>query len=178
MTLPLPGKWVRRLKKVKGGGDHVATIKDVAAYILQRHGRMTSMKLQKLCFFSYGYHWAWEERALFPEKFEAWANGPVSPVLYACHRGRLHLDPGQIPGNPAALDEGEAESVDLVLEGLGKYTAHQLSAMTHRDGPWVTARVRARVGPMERSTEQLDDEEISEFFEALSAADSVADGKE
>ncbi|WP_433359512.1 Panacea domain-containing protein [Streptosporangium sp. CA-115845] len=35
------------------------------------------MKLQKLCYYFYGYHLAWEERQLFPERFEAWANGPV-----------------------------------------------------------------------------------------------------
>lgn len=154
----------------------MASIKDVAAYILSRRGPMSAMKLQKLCYYAYGYHLAWEERPLFPEPFEAWANGPVSPDLYRCHRGKFQLDAGDITGNPDELDEGERESVDLVLEGLGEYSAHQLSAMTHKDGPWVNARNRAHVAPMERSTEQLNDEEIFEFFDALTAAD--ANGEE
>ncbi|ROO88244.1 putative phage-associated protein [Actinocorallia herbida] len=152
----------------------MATIKDVAAHILRRRGPMTAMKLQKLAYFAYGYHLIWEERRLFPERFEAWANGPVSPVLYGCHRGRFHLQPGEIPGDPDALDAGERESVDLVIEGLGELTAHQLSTMTHESGPWVSARQRDDAHDLERSSEELRDDEIAEYFDALSAADGQA----
>lgn len=150
----------------------MGTVKDVAAYILRERGPMTAMKLQKLCYYSYGYHLAWEERLLFPERFEAWANGPVCPELYACHRGRLELDADAVPGNPAELDEGERESIDLVLAGLGDRTAYQLSVLTHREGPWVWARTRANAAPMERSNEPLDVAEIAEYFVSLSASDA------
>ena len=149
----------------------MASVKDVAAYILRQRGPMTAMKLQKLCYYAYGYHLAWEERPLFPERFEAWANGPVAPELYACHRGKFNVAAGDIPGDPEALDDGERESIDLVLDGLGDLTAHQLSQMTHRDGPWVAARIRAHVAPMQRSTERLQIEEIAEYFDAATAAD-------
>lgn len=171
MALPL-NRRVRRLTAGDGGEDSVAMIKDVAAYILRAHGPMTAMKLQKLCYFSYAYHLAWEDRRLFPQRFEAWANGPVSPTLYACHRGRFQLSAGDIEGDPAALSHVEAESVDLVLEGLGDLTAHQLSAQTHAEGPWVSARSRARVAPMARSSEELTDEEVAEYFQALTASDA------
>lgn len=149
----------------------MATVRDVAAYILQKRGPMSAMKLQKLCFYANGYHLAWEERPLFEEPFEAWANGPVAPDLYACHRGQFQVQAGDILGNPDALDAGERESIDLVLDGLGSLSAHQLSVMTHREGPWVTARARARVGPMARSNEELTLEETAEYFETLIAAD-------
>lgn len=157
----------------------MAHVQDVAAYILDEVGKpggMSAMKLQKLCYYAYGYHLAWEERPLFPERFEAWANGPVCPPLYALHRGKFQLLPGDIPGDPATLDVGERESVDLVLSAYGSLTAHQLSAMTHRQGPWVTARRRAGAQPMERCSERIDDDEIFEFFDALASAD--ADGQE
>ncbi len=144
-------------------------IQDVAAYILRSLGGMTAMKLQKLCYYAYGYHLAWEERELFPEGFEAWANGPVSPDLYRLHRGRLHLAPEEIPGKPELLDEGESESVDLVLSAYGQFSAHQLSAMTHREPPWVWARKRAGVAELERSAEPLQDEDIFEHFDALTS---------
>jgi len=169
-------KRVSTLRTMEGGGRSMATIKDVAAYILEQRGTMSAMKLQKLCYFSYGYHLAWEERPLFPERFEAWANGPVSRALYVCHRRQFEVRLDDVPGNPQALGEDERESIDLVLEGLGECGASQLSAMTHREGPWVSARMRAGVGPMERSDEELRDEEIAEYFDALSAADS--DGEE
>jgi uncharacterized phage-associated protein len=150
----------------------MAHVQDVAAYILGKQGPMTTMKLQKLCYFAYGYHLAWEERPLFPERFEAWANGPVTYELYDLHRGDFKVKPGDIAGDPGQLDVGERESVDLVLDAYGHLSAHQLSAMTHSAGPWVSARKRAGVGPLDRSSEQFDDEEIFEFFEALTSADA------
>jgi uncharacterized phage-associated protein len=145
----------------------MATVHDVAAYILARAAPMSAMKLQKLCYFAYGYHLAWEDRQLFPERHQAWANGPVAPALYAHHRGRFQLDRDAIPGDPAALDDGERESVDLVLESLLVFSAQELSAMTHREGPWVSARQRAGVADLARSKEELLDEEIEDFFSAL-----------
>ena len=154
----------------------MAHVQDVAAYILERLGGMSAMKLQKLCYFSYGYHLAWEERQLFPERFEAWANGPVCPPLYALHRGRFGLNSSEIKGNASLLDNGERESIDLVLGTYSRFTAHQLSAMTHSAGPWMAARQRAGAGPLDRSSEELRDEQIFEFFDALTSAD--ADGRE
>ena len=150
-----------------------AHVQDVAVYILDRLGVLSAMKLQKLCYFAYGYHLAWEERQLFPERFEAWANGPVCPPLYRMHAGRFELHVGEIKGSDDGhLDPGERESIDLVLEAYGRFTAHQLSAMTHSEGPWVAARRRAGVAPLERSNEELSDEEIFEFFDALTSADT------
>lgn len=147
----------------------MARVADVAAYILEQRGPMTAMKLQKLCYYSNGYHMAWEERQLFTEPFEAWANGPVVPELYRLHRGRYNLDAGDIPGDPGELDPGERESIDIVLGQLGGATAHELSLATHNEMPWILARGRAGVGPLERSNEQLHTDEIAEFFEALVA---------
>ncbi|WP_026454110.1 Panacea domain-containing protein [Saccharomonospora iraqiensis] len=149
----------------------MATVLDVASYILAKHGPMTAMKLQKLCYYSYGYHLVWEERPLFPERFEAWANGPVCPQLYQQHRGLFQLPPDALGGNPGRLDDGERESLDLVLDGLSHMTAHQLSEMTHRELPWQRARARSGADDLDRSNEPLTDADIAEFFEALVTAD-------
>lgn len=155
----------------------MATVRDTAAYILRKQGAMTAMKLQKLCYYSYGYHLAWEGRPLFPEHFEAWANGPVCRELYNAHRGRFAVEPGTIPGDPDALDDGECESIDLVLASYGDLTAHQLSLMTHREQPWLGARGRSKAGPLDRSTARLREEDIFNYFDALTsvAADAVAE---
>jgi uncharacterized phage-associated protein len=154
----------------------MAHVQDVAAYILSARGPMTAMKLQKLCYYSYGYHLAWEERSLFPERFEAWANGPVCPELYRLHRGRFQIAAGDISGEPRRLDAGESESVDLVLSAYGELTAHQLSALTHNELPWIRARARAGAADLDASTEPLADEDIFEYFDAVTAA--AADGPE
>src|SRR5215831_19020806 len=40
------------------GGTGMANVLDVAAYILRAKGPMSAMKLQKLCYYAYGYHLA------------------------------------------------------------------------------------------------------------------------
>jgi len=156
----------------------MAHVQDVAAYILNKLGTMSAMKLQKLCYYAYGYHLAWEDRQLFPEHFEAWANGPVCPALYRQHRGQFEVEPGDIPGNLRALDDGERESVDLVLDAYSDFTAHQLSLMAHQEQPWLAARRRAKAGPLERSRARLRDEDISEFFDAMASAAGDVDAVE
>ena len=58
------------------------TIIDVANYILDKMGELTTMKLQKLTYYCQAWSLAWDEKPLFEDDFEAWANGPVSRKLY------------------------------------------------------------------------------------------------
>ena len=55
---------------------------DVAAYILEEHGPLSAMKLQKLVYYSQAWSLVWDDRQLFREAVEAWANGPVVRELY------------------------------------------------------------------------------------------------
>jgi uncharacterized phage-associated protein len=77
----------------------MATVFDVAKYILEKQGQMTTMKLQKLVYYSLAWSLVWDEKPLFTETVKAWANGPVVPDLYGKHKGMYyveakHLDAG------------------------------------------------------------------------------------
>lgn len=74
----------------------MATVYDVAEYILSTQGEMSAMKLHKLCYYCQGWHLVWEGTPLFGERIEAWANGPVIPALYELHRGAFLVAPGDI----------------------------------------------------------------------------------
>lgn len=50
----------------------MATVFDVAKYILDRCSEMSTWKLQKLCYYSQAWHLAWTEKSIFGEDFEAW----------------------------------------------------------------------------------------------------------
>lgn len=65
----------------------MASVFDVAAYILERQGPMTTWKLQKLVYCQ-AWSLVWDDDVLFPEEIEAWANGPVVRELYNAHRGK------------------------------------------------------------------------------------------
>lgn len=117
----------------------MATVHDVAAYILERcEAPISTMKLQKLVYYSQAWHIAWEERPLFREPIEAWRNGPVCPALFRRHKGKFEVS--EWDGDPSILDEGEAESVDMVLKAYGSYSGTWLGAQTHSEPPWLDAR--------------------------------------
>lgn len=69
----------------------MATVFDVAKYILESKGSMTAMKLQKLAYYSQAWTLVWDEELLFDEPIQAWANGAVIPILYEAHRGMFKV---------------------------------------------------------------------------------------
>lgn len=60
----------------------MANVFDVAKYILEVKGTMSTMKLQKLCYYAQAWSLVWDDKPLFGEEFEAWANGPVCRELF------------------------------------------------------------------------------------------------
>lgn len=150
----------------------MANVRDVAAYILERHGPMTAMKLQKLCYYSQAWHLVWEERPLFDSPIQAWANGPVVVDLYRSHRGQLVLGEGGIKGGDSAnLTSDERGSIDGVLDFYGGMHAHQLSELTHREAPWRDARAAAGLSEFDRGTAEITHAAMFEYYDGLTTAD-------
>lgn len=140
---------------------------DVAQYILEKAGPMTTMKLQKLCYYSQGWSLAWDEVPMFPNTIEAWANGPVIRDLYRAHRGQFRVAKLDV-GDASNLTQEQKDTVDAVLEGYGHLSGQQLSDMTHRESPWIDARGDAPDGAM--STVEIELEKMQDFFGALDSA--------
>jgi uncharacterized phage-associated protein len=145
----------------------MVTVHDVAAYILNQLGPMSTMKLQKLCYYSQGWALAWDERPLFDVRMEAWANGPVITDLYRHHRGLFTVSTWPL-GNPDAVQGEEKATVDAVLSGYGGLTGQQLSDMTHAERPWLVARGGLPNGARCQRAVSLDD--MQDFFGGLHAS--------
>ena len=144
----------------------MTSVHDVAAYILAKTKPMTSMKLQKLVYYAHAWHLVWEERKLFGERIEAWANGPVIRELYDVHRGKFSV--GAWPaGKPDALDVGEKTTVDAVIRFYGAKTAHELSQLSHREEPWK--RARAGVPEGARCNNEITDADMFEYYDGLTS---------
>jgi uncharacterized phage-associated protein len=144
----------------------MATVLDVASYILDKQKSMTAMKLEKLVYYAKAWHLVWESESLFPERTEAWANGPVVPELYREHRGRFSIDAGTFgAGNPKALTIPERGSIDAVLAYYGGMTPYQLSELTHRERPWREAR--GSTSPGERSNAVISEDVMYEYYDGL-----------
>lgn len=121
----------------------MANIFNVARYILQKQGNMSTWKLQKLCYYAQAWSLAWTEQPLFEEDFQAWANGPVAPVLFAQHRGKFSVSESDFPSNLESLPnltEDEKDTINKVLEFYGKFEPYELREQTHSEQPWKIAR--------------------------------------
>jgi len=142
----------------------MANVHDVAAYILKRRGSMTAMKLQKLVYYSQAWGLVWDEVPLFPERIEAWANGPVVRELYDVYRGQFRVTANE-NGNACSLDQEQTDTVDAVLDFYGKMPSQQLSDLTHREDPWRDAR--RGLEPGERGNREITHESMAEYYSSL-----------
>lgn len=139
LTLQLPAVGWEAAVMIMAVAAAAVSVHDVAAYILKKLGQtITAMKLQKLVYYSQAWSLAWDDAPLFPEKIEAWANGPVVRELYERHRGQFKVS--KWDGNPGALDSTQRETVDAVLNGYGDKSSFYLSNLTHQERPWIDAR--------------------------------------
>lgn len=119
----------------------MVTIFDTARYILEKQGRLSTIKLQRLCFYSQAWSLVWDDMPLFEEDFEAWANGPICTVLYEKFKGRFDLYAEDISGGDSSkLSDQQKENVDKVLDFFGHYNIQHLSRLTHVEDPWKKAR--------------------------------------
>ena len=143
----------------------MAGVLDVAEYIFATSGPMTAMKLQKLVYYAQSWSLVWDARPLFNSRIEAWANGPVAPSLYRKHRGLFKVSPGDVGGNPNALNEVQRETVDAVLRHYGHRTPQWLSELTHAEPPWKDAR--KGLSPGTRGTREMTHAAMNEYYGSL-----------
>jgi uncharacterized phage-associated protein len=119
----------------------MASVFDVAQYILQKQGKMTAMKLQKLVYYCQAWSLVWDEKPLFDETIEAWASGPVVRELYDVHKGMFEVTSSSFPkGKPDKLTAKQKETIYAVLDFYGDQSAQWLSDLTHIEDPWKLAR--------------------------------------
>lgn len=142
--------------------------------------QLTPMQLQKLVYFAYGWYLAITGERLIDERVEAWKWGPVIPSLYSAFRkygsGFIAEPPNEIyfDGPVAKLreyplvsgdrqkDETARSIIKRVWEIYGKYSASQLSAMTHEpQSPWSRTEGKEVMGT------DIPDDLIASYFRRL-----------
>lgn len=140
-------------------------VTDVAKYILEQSGQMTTMKLQKLCYYSQAWSLVWDEKPLFNNEIQAWANGPVCPDLYQLHKGKFRIVADELPGDSKNLSQDEKDTIDAVLNFYGKMGAWELSNLTHNESPWKDARGDTPQGA--RCNTQITEDAMSEYYGSI-----------
>lgn len=140
------------------------TVYDVASYILREKKVVTAMKLQKLVYYCQAWSLVWDEKPMFNQKIEAWANGPVSPDLYRVHRGEYDISTLR-EGDSEKLDFTQEETVDAVLSYYGDKSSQWLSDLTHMEDPWKEARKGIPDG--HRGQKEITHASMAEYYEGL-----------
>lgn len=148
----------------------MANVHDVAAYILSQLGQMSAMKLQKLVYYAQAWHLVWDDEPLFPERIQAWANGPVAYDLYVLHRGKFSVTEWP-QGDPSRLTQAERETIDIVLDTYGHLDGRKLSHLTHSESPWVEAR--QGLPPTARSNAEITQEAMQMYYSTVDTAEDA-----
>ncbi len=139
---------------------------DVAAYILEKIGKCTTMKLHKLLYYCQAWSLVWDERPLFDDKIEAWANGPVIRRLFVYHKGLYEVTVGDFSlGNSQLLNQTQRDTVDSVLNFYGDKSAQWLINLTHNETPWINAR--KGLDPSERGCVEIKLSDMADYYSAL-----------
>ncbi|SFZ90344.1 Uncharacterized phage-associated protein [Flaviramulus basaltis] len=125
-------------------------VSTLSGYILKYFGPMSHLKLQKLLYYCQAYHLAHFEEPLFEEDFEAWVHGPVCRSVYNTLKGKSILysdvtyseyDFDSEINLKDVISSSQLEVVDEVLETLSKWTGLELESATHKETPWIEARL-------------------------------------
>ena len=149
----------------------MANVLDAAAYILEKQGKMITLKLQKLVYYSQAWSLVWDERPLFDEKIEAWSNGPVVRDLFEYHRGQYYVSEIEA-GDSGKLDAEQKATVDMVLNHYGDKPAYWLVRLSHSEPPWIEAR--GDLTPTEQGNAEIMLDSMAQYYSSLLEIDIEA----
>lgn len=145
--------------------DSPVSVFDVAAYILEKLGTISTIKLQKLVYYCQAWSLVWDDTPLFSEKIEAWINGPVVRELFAFHRGSFLISSVPI-GSIGRLNKAQKETIDAVVKYYGKKTGQELVDISHLEEPWKNARKGLNWD--ERGENEISLESMAEYYLSIS----------
>lgn len=137
----------------------MATVRDVAAAIIEDVKPVDHMKLQKLIFYVQGWSLAWTGAPMFTERVEAWRWGPMVDVTWQDYKSYGHdLIESPKSGDSAALTVNERGVLSAVLNRYGNLSALELANMTHENAAWQDAW--GDRGDTDRGRQRMDTELI------------------
>jgi len=115
---------------------------DVAEFILQQKGPISSVKLQRLVYYSQVWSLALDGKNIFEEPIEAWKNGPVVRNLLEKTRYNEQI-PSVHSGDPSLIDEDSKDTIIAVLIYYGQKSDDWLQNLVHNEEPWIETRENA-----------------------------------
>lgn len=116
------------------------SVTELALYILEQTGKITTMKLQKLVYYCQAWSLAWCDMPLCNTQFYDWKDGPVSRELFDSHHGKRIIDARFYQKESHTFSSSEQQLISAVLSVYGEKDAQWLSNLTHYEAPWKDTR--------------------------------------
>ena len=128
------------------------------------------LKIQKLLYYSQGWHLAFYNSPLFAGDLQAWVRGPVQKEVYnhfnLTKYATSDISPKDVDLNLIQTINEQAQfHIKSVLEAYGQHSGTKLEYMTHQESPWILARGDS--SPHELCTNVISHESMSTFFKSL-----------
>lgn len=141
------------------------------SYIFKKAEEVTPLALQKMLYFIQGIHMVLFGEELFPEECEAWTHGPVFKDVYDIFKNFKYNPIDDIrfamfQNRFQELSDNGKKVIDLVVETFGIYSGKTLERITHKESPWMDARVCCLPG--EPSNEVISKQTIKRYFSEVS----------
>lgn len=124
----------------------ILSIIDVAKFVLDESAetsrpKISTMKLQKICYFVQGWHLVINGYPMFTEDFHAWKYGPVCPELYELSRGKAltGTDSAEFANIIPDLNDYQQYFIKKIIGIYSPYSGLQLSDITRNHDAWRKA---------------------------------------
>lgn len=132
----------------------MTTVFDVATDLIERSGgSIETVKLQKLCFYAFGWYAHLTGEPLFGETFYAMPKGPVVGELLSAHAQKRSVSLEMIEDQREAredereeLDAYKKAVLDAVWAAYGSASSWELVDLTHEERVWDDAWRARRPG--------------------------------
>ena len=146
--------------------EQIVSVFDVACYVMSRLKQCTTMKLHKLLYYCQAWTLVWDEKPLFRERIEAWANGPVIRELFNYHKGMFQISESDMSqGNELLLSARQRGNIDEVLRFYGDKPSQWLIDQTHLESPWIDAR--KGLSQTERGNRVIENDSMYQYYSSL-----------
>ena len=133
---------------------------DIAKYFINEL-HPEPLKLQKLLYFAQGFSYAFYDKALFNDDFEAWVHGPVIPSIYHEYKS-YEYNPIDLNYNLKDFNKDVIDLLEYVKRNYAKYDGKYLEEITHKEEPWLLSRTG--LDPDERSDKTISKSNIASYF--------------
>ena len=133
---------------------------DIAKYFINEL-HPEPLKLQKLLYFAQGFSYAFYDKELFNDDFEAWVHGPVIPSIYHEYKS-YEYNPIDLNYNLKEFSNDVIDLLEYIKKNYAKYDAKYLEEITHKEEPWLLSRTG--FDPDERSDKTIPKSNIAAYF--------------